>query len=84
VSSLFRCWIVKKIIIKIGIDKYVCMCYNKDTKKEKEIAKMYNLYLQREENGPIEVKEVDPNFLTWFVETGKDLDYFKAWAEEIA
>ena len=41
---------------------------------------MYNLYLQKDENSPVEIKKVDPNFLTWFVETGKDLDYYKAWA----
>lgn len=51
---------------------------------KKETVRMYNLYTQKTENSPVEVEMVDAYYLDWWVETGKDFDYFKAWAEERA
>lgn len=51
---------------------------------KKETVRMYNLYTQKTENSPVEVEVVDAYYLDWWVETGKDFNYFKSWAEERA
>lgn len=49
---------------------------------KKHETQMYNLYTQKTEDSPVEVEVVDEYYLDWWVVSGKDLDYFKAWAEE--
>lgn len=50
-------------------------------KNVEEKVDFYNLHMV--ENGVEKIEKVDQYYLTWFVESGKDLDFEKCWAEKI-